>query len=134
MIRKKDLVSVRKKKKSCSKSKLFYISAAVILALYGFLFLMTFHFQGKILYHPSKLDANDNQLENLRNFGSKISEASQDLSRSGGWREINLVTEDALHNYWIHANTKPGNNSVPITILYLHGDSDRIVAYYNLCI
>ena len=67
----------------------------------------------------------------VNSFGSLIEDESLYLSRSGGWRVVNLTTNDgvSLHNYWLHANNiqHSASSPVPTTILYLHPNADRIV-------
>ena len=66
-------------------------------------------------------------------FGDSI-DHSNATSRNGGWRTVELTTSDGinLHNLWIHADTRNATSGrpkkVPVTILYFHGNADRIVS------
>lgn len=121
-----------KDKQACGRSRIGCIAAIVvgsILALYGFLLLIIPSLQFNLLYHPNSNIATK-PLKYPYQFGSRILNETEHLSRTGGWREIELLTEDGvtLHNFWIHANkSKSGDPDVPVTILYFHGNGDRIV-------
>ena len=117
------------------KSRFVYISAIVIgsiFALYAILGLTTYMFQDKVIFIPQARNIKDNPLKEPYdgNWGCKISDESEFLSRIKGWRVVELTTEDGttLHNYWLRSGR---SDSVPTTFLYLHGNGDRIVTINN---
>ena len=126
---------IKEEEEPSRKTKVIYISGIVIvslLALYQILFFSAYFFQDKLLYHPNIFDLNERPLSVPEEpFGSLIEDESLYLSRSGGWRVVNLTTKDgvSLHNYWLHANNiqQSASSPVPTTILYLHPNADRIV-------
>ena len=121
-----------KKKTFSKKGVIAAVVLGLILALYGFLLLMTSSFQTKILFQPSN---NNEDYSYPIVYGKKIDDVSKYMSRSGGWREVILNTSDGvtLYNFWIHANSEHTSDTVPTTILYFHGNGDRIVKtkHYN---
>lgn len=120
------------------RSKMFYIAAGVvgsIFLLYGIIFLFFYKFQVNFIYPKGPKATSNSYLNSSANyFGDEIQEEYNEFLRVGGWHVVDLKTEDGvdLHNLWIHANmVKTNDNSVPVTILYFHGNGDRIVIYIH---
>ena len=88
--------------------------------------------QDKIIYQPYSFNIKQLPLEEpyYGNWGYKITDESEFLSRKKGWRVVELNTGEGvtLHNYWMQSGR---SDSVPTTFLYFHGNGDRIVTINN---